>query len=169
MKKIPEYRWMRTLLLFAVLSLVCTTLGCAENKAATATENISTVNTATPENYPPLQNLSFYMNDSEYFSTGETDEYNHDFSVRRFYVEDLAWVGSGGRYDVPAIALTFKNKGESVTKVFRLHAETLEQMDFAKGRVLELRLAFSKSNYCESCTLIEYDRNGTNPHRRPYA
>lgn len=158
------------LTLFAVISVT----GCAGNYTEPAGMNTSETEEAdartgnAPDSSQPIENLSFYMNDSQRYESkasynGQTEKYA---IVQRFYVEDFVWVGNSG---VPTMAVTYRDQGENVTQIFELQSSEIDVIYIQKHKVTEVitvRPAYTPM--VTGYNIINYDNNGTNPYYRPY-
>lgn len=159
----------KVLTLILILSAIISATGCEGNYPETADKNETEGAAIVANATLPIRDLSFYMNDSECFETETYDAGLVTREIRRMYIEDISYVGTGGEESNPQAAITFKDRGVSVTKIFSMDNSRLNRMDFAKGSVVELRISWPKLALCNSATIIEFDDNGTNPHYRPYA
>ena len=166
----------RKAFIFLTLCLVISVTGCVGNHSEPRDMETSEKETTTvgldnaPDSSQPIENLSFYLNDSQRFeSRAIYDQTEKDAIVQRFYVIDFAWVGGGSSYSCPSIAITYRDQGEDVTQIFELQASEMDKLYFQKNKVAEIvtvRPAYSP--ICTSYNNINYDENGTNPRYRPY-
>jgi hypothetical protein len=157
----------RAIFLSLLMFLVMISAGCTGNTSPGTNETMEKTN-ATIDNSQQIQNLSFYLNDSQSFE-GSTIymKTKTDALIKRFYVVDYEWVGED-QYGDPSIAFTFRDNGENVTKVFQMAEMGLNQIDLQKGQVVEIGIITPDYARLATCTIIEYDQNGTNPSYRPY-
>jgi len=139
------------LILFILSVLTCS--GCAAQIPQTeAGPGTTATNQATVAPSEPVENLSFYLNESQCTDNGQ---------FRRFYL--LKMEGVGCTDSITVIALTYRDHGHDMKELFTVDPAHFSTSVFEEGTVIELEF-YPNSGYNQiiGVKIIDFAPDGKN-------